>query len=323
MDRLFVAPIAPGEEWRPVRVLIAFGEDRGRLIHQIDAVEAIWLERRRKNRDALYRFAGEHGLKAGLPKLQDRTPAEERRLVAAWAEADVAQLCQLNAVSDSPQALRKALKEARNTIDNCAIYESEIRIYLRAKNRRISWLLTWLQQILGPEDCPIAERGFVVEPDEAALEAAQQYAGCYPELFAPGCRPRAPELAPDALRKAYEALLVERAESWIPFAVLRPVLGRGPLVGDDVSDEERTIVGLLRRIASEAEKTCVRTLKDFGRAVGAMRYAPPDDGGQDPDADTTSMWQELCVETLRTLDSEVVRGMLREGPAPTTGVPAG
>jgi hypothetical protein len=101
------------------------------------------------------------------------------------------------------------------------------------------------------------------------------------------------------------------------------VLGRGPLVGDDVSDDERPVVGLLRRIASEAEKANVRTLEEFGRAERAMRYAPPDDGGQGPDVDATTMWQELCGETLRTLDSEVVRGMLREETAPTAGVPAG
>jgi hypothetical protein len=310
MERLFVAPIAPGEEWRPGRVLIEFGEEVGRLIEQIDAVEAIWLKRRRSNREALYRFAGQHGLKAGRPPLEDRTASEEKRLITAWAELDVARLCE--SANASPQTMRMALKASRNKIDNCAIYESEIRIYLRAKNRMISRLLTWLQDILGPEDCPVAERGFVVEPDEAELQAARESAEPYSFVVGLECRPRAPELAPDALPKAYERWLIDDADKWLPDEVLRPVLGRAPLCGPDVSEDEVKIVKLLRHIAREAVqgRESVDTLEDLALAVQAISDAPQGRGQQRQDS---SVWRELCEEIVRVIRSERVRTLASEG----------
>jgi hypothetical protein len=173
----------------------------------------------------------------------------------------------------------------------------------------ISRLLSWLQGILGAEDCPIAERGFVVEPDKAALEAARQNVGIYCTLIAPGSRPRAPELAPDWLWKAYEWWLVRHAADWLPQAVLRPVLGRDPLVGPEITDEEVMIVTLVRRIARRALRgnAMVRTMEDFDFAIRAIEQVNEQYVMRSGDKRVAEMWPDLCDATLRTLRSDTVQ----------------
>lgn len=171
------------------------------------------LARRERNHYAIERCARRLGPDAAPPKLLEMSPSDARLGIQLEAQMDVLRsVLKAPAAQMSAAALRKALKSLRDDTGDAWLYEDEVKTYVRARNKKIGWLLFELDEIVGPEIVPLNEwgRGGEYVPAELVDALISKSGESLMVRIAPGSRPKEPEFAPDAMQKAHERIMEER-----------------------------------------------------------------------------------------------------------------
>ena len=216
------------QPWNVVEIESALALEASQLNCGLNELENAWLELRLANWAKLLRMAARLGPSAPAPKLKEPSFSERKYRLQILAQRDVVWACR-QVVNDGPEALRSRLKWERDYVGEAILYESELRDYLRAKNKAIGWRLVWLDEFyLGPDPAPVAQWGRSSQPPEGeAYEEARTERRHIYCVVSPGAPPQDPELAPDAMRKAYECWMAQNARKWLPvvmakYAAIKP-----------------------------------------------------------------------------------------------------
>lgn len=291
-------------------------QTRNALSEELDALERAWLQRRGQNCMTLERYAAKHGPHAPPPKLRKPPAHELARRITLLAELSVARVCQSPLALADPAVLRRNLKAARDTVGEADLYESELKAFLRAKNKAIGWLLIDLEQYLGPDPGPSASWGRSSEPPQGdAYEAALNERCGFHRRVLLGAPPPDPEFAPDAVAKAYERFMVKHVNQWLPSAVQVAAIRKQGSV-DGFNGDMLTLLSNLRHLIVETlgrKAHRNQNLDDLRSRVRKLRDDAPKTPSPIADAIYRRAWCIVCDEILEILNAgHVAQSMRRE-----------
>lgn len=291
-------------------------QTRGALIEELDALERDWGEIRTQNYKTLERYAAKNGPDAPPPKLRRPPDNELARRVTILAELSVAKVCQNPAALADPAVLRRNLKAARDTVGDAYLYETELKSFLRAKNKTIGWLLIGLEQYLGPDPGPVASWGRSSEPPKAEVhEAALNELSGFVRRVLPGAPPQDPEFAPDAVATAYERFMAKHVNLWLPRAMKVAATRKQESI-EGVNADIAALLSLLRHriVETLARKSHGnQNLDDLCSRVRMLRDDLPKKPGPIADAIYQRAWSIVCDETLEVLNvGQIARSIYRE-----------
>lgn len=195
----------PLEQWVDWKFAGQLSSQDFDLRSELEQLEQRALTIRARNVKTLEAYAARCGPNAPPPPLLKQSVCDEKRMIQIMAEREVISVCRVSSALKDPFVMREALKRARDTVGEVLLYESELKIYLRAKNAAIGWRLVGLRNYIGPDPGSFETWGVSSQPPtgekfEAALNECW---GLIPRV-ARGSRPLDPEFAPDAVAKAHE-----------------------------------------------------------------------------------------------------------------------
>jgi hypothetical protein len=279
----------------------------------LDVLEKKQIARRWENRERLLRYVGRYGPNAPPPKLVEQTAADRKREIALKAQLDLAMLLVGVSVDKDPQTLRAFLKTQRDRLGCALIHESQLRSYLRERNRAIGWLQVQLDAYLGPDPAPIGEWGRSCDVAAGAYERAlgERWNTW---LFCVDRSPLVPEdeFAPDAMLKCFKKWLIEHHRVWFHLAILklrkqRSTPGAVQLAFDKLLDKAIDLAEhrfFYRAQLSQTEEHLTAAVQKLTEYRGWFCEMALVEGAGE-------IWDAACAELAAALDSPFVRDLFK------------
>lgn len=291
-------------KWDGFLAKLDFQNERVSLMEQIRVLEGERLANRTRNRERLRAHVLRHG-----PLVPGANPVpwpkhKERLELQLQAQLMVLKLCM--GCTDDPVLLRARLKAARDRVAPAILYETQVRDFLRAKNKKIGWMLVRLDDYLGPDLAPTAEWGrSSLPPEGAAYEAALAECRAHDVPYvAAGAPPPEPEFAADSRVALYEAHMVDTVGRWLPALVDR-LVERNPRIAKLKIDP-----ALLRAASWHAARALAgreTRLKSLREVAANVLRKPRGEEFLVEHARYVAAWKVVARAVMRALASELVR----------------